>query len=125
MTNKDLDTERTSEAAPGSRFRRLWPTGMVVVLLGVTGLLFLRIQSEGEIIRESNRAGLRPDREAVNVVALKLIPATLRDRLVLPGEAKPWIELHILSEVDGRVPGAGNRVGQVDRRQPAPGLAAD
>jgi hypothetical protein len=50
---------------------------VVVVLFGVTGLLFFRIQSEGEVIRESNQAGLRPNREAVNVVALKLIPAAI------------------------------------------------
>ncbi len=46
---------------------------------------------------------MRSDREAVNVVALKLIPATMRDRLALPSVTKPWIELKILAEVNGRV----------------------
>ena len=75
MTTKDPQTGRTSETAPGRRFHRLWPTAVVVVLWGVTGLHFFRIQSEGEVIRESNQAGLRPNREAVNVAALKLIPS--------------------------------------------------
>jgi len=41
--------------------------------------------------------------QLVNVVALELIPSTIRDRINLPGIVEPWIRLDILAEVRGKV----------------------
>jgi RND family efflux transporter MFP subunit len=86
-----------------SRLRRLLPTGLIIVLLGMIGLFFFWIRSEGEVIRERNQASLKTDQEAINVVALTMIPGTIRDRLVLPGVTKSWVEMQLLAEVGGRV----------------------
>ncbi len=42
-------------------------------------------------------------RQSVNVVALELVPSTIRDRINLPGVIKPWIKLDIPAEVRGKV----------------------
>ena len=39
----------------------------------------------------------------INVVALELVPAPIRDRLNLPGIVEPWVKLEILAEVSGQV----------------------
>ncbi len=103
MNSQSSENGRSSGVVRGRRLRRLLPTGLVVILVGVTGLLFFWIRSEGEVIRERNQAGLKSDRQAVNVVALKMVPGTVRDRLVLPGVTKAWVEMQILAEVSGRV----------------------
>jgi RND family efflux transporter MFP subunit len=103
MKNENSETGNALSLLPHKRLGRLLPTGLVVILMGLIGLLFFWIRSEGEVIRERNRAGLKTDRPAVNVVALKMIPGIIRDRLVLPGVTKSWIEMQILSEVSGRV----------------------
>lgn len=41
--------------------------------------------------------------QLVNVVALELLPSTIRDRINLPGIIEPWIRLDILAEVRGKV----------------------
>ncbi len=103
MKTESSETGISSGMASDRRLRRLLPTGLVVILMGLTGLLFFWIRSEGEVIRERNQAGLKSDREAVNVVALTMRPGTICDRLVLPGVTKSWIEMQILAEVSGRV----------------------
>jgi len=57
------------------------------------------------IEEEMNRKGEKTmqTRQSVNVVALELIPSTIRDRINLPGVIEPWIRLDILAEVRGKV----------------------
>ena len=42
-------------------------------------------------------------RQLVNVVAMKLEPSVIRDRINFPGTIEPWIKLDILAEVRGKV----------------------
>jgi len=57
------------------------------------------------IEEEMNRNGEKTmqARQSVNVVALELVPSTIRDRINLPGVIEPWIKLDILAEVKGKV----------------------
>jgi RND family efflux transporter MFP subunit len=45
----------------------------------------------------------QPKKPDLNVVALKLIPAMIRDRISLPGYVEPWVKLKVLTEVQGKV----------------------
>jgi RND family efflux transporter MFP subunit len=103
MENGNPVSEGSTGILHKSKWRRLLPTGLVIILLGTIGLFFFWIRSEGEVIKERNQSGLKTDQEAINVVALAMIPGTLRDRLVLPGVTKSWVELKLLAEVGGRV----------------------
>ena len=103
MENGNPVPEGSAGILHQSKWRRLLPTGLIIFLLGTIGLFFFWIRSEGEVIRERNQSGLKSDQEAINVVALEMIPGTLRDRLVLPGVTKSWVEMKLLAEVGGRV----------------------
>ncbi len=85
------------------RFRRLLPAILVVSLLVVIGLLLARIHTKAGIIEEQNQASIKKDRPVPNVVTLDLIPATIRDKIDLPGVTEPWVELQIMAEVAGKV----------------------
>lgn len=39
----------------------------------------------------------------INVVALEVLPAPIRDRINLPGNVEPWVKLEILAEVAGKI----------------------
>ncbi|MBC2713179.1 MAG: efflux RND transporter periplasmic adaptor subunit [Desulfosarcina sp.] len=86
--------------------KRLWgffPTLVVILLVGVIFLLSGRIRSEGEIIKERTASGMRNERPQTNVITMEMVPATLRERLSLPGTVKPWIALKIVAEVNGKI----------------------
>ena len=84
-------------------FRRLLPALLLVLLLAVIAILFVRIKSESEQIKAQNLAKLKKGRPEVNVVALKLVPMPIRDRINLPGVTAAWVELQLVAEVSGKV----------------------
>jgi RND family efflux transporter MFP subunit len=84
-------------------FRRLLPTLLLVLLLAVIAILFVWIKSESEQIKAQNLAKLKKGRPDVNVVALKLVPMPIRDRINLPGVTQAWVELQLVAEVSGKV----------------------
>jgi RND family efflux transporter MFP subunit len=89
-----------------SLLKRLWgllPSGIVILLVGVIFLLSGQIRSEGEILKEKAAASLRNERPALNVIALEMVPTTLRERLSLPGTVKPWKALNVVAEVNGKI----------------------
>jgi RND family efflux transporter MFP subunit len=84
-------------------FRRLLPALLLVLLLAVIAILFVRIKSEREQIKAQNLTKLKKGRPEVNVVALKLVPMPIRDRINLPGVTQAWVELQLVAEVSGKV----------------------
>jgi membrane fusion protein (multidrug efflux system) len=86
--------------------RRVWRMlpGIVLLLLIVLIInMGYRIKSENERIREEKLEALNKERPPVNVVVLDVNPMTIRDRLSLPAQVEPWIELTVFAEVSGRV----------------------
>jgi membrane fusion protein, multidrug efflux system len=41
--------------------------------------------------------------ELTNVVTLEIIPGVIKEKLTLPGVAKPWISLEVVSEIRGKI----------------------
>lgn len=85
------------------RARRLIPAVIIICLLGTVALLFFKIQSTAEIIKEANEANIKKEQLPLNVVILKLTPGMIRDQIDLPGVTEPWVELTLSAEVAGKV----------------------
>jgi RND family efflux transporter MFP subunit len=98
------NTDKPTVLEPKKKiFRRLLPALLLVSLLAVIAILFVRIKSESEQIKAQNLAKLKKGRPEVNVVALKLVPMPIRDRINLPGVTEAWVELQLVAEVSGKV----------------------
>jgi membrane fusion protein (multidrug efflux system) len=86
--------------------RRIWRMVPGIVLLLLIVLIInmgYRIKSENERIRAEKLEALHKERPPVNVVVLDVNPMTIRDRLSLPAQVEPWVELTVFAEVSGRV----------------------
>ncbi len=102
----ELQNEPNPVAKRPRLLQRLWgylPTLVVILLVGVILLLFGRIQSKGEVLKIEAAEGLRRERPQPNVIALEMVPSTLRERLSLPGTVKPWMALTVVAEVSGKI----------------------
>ncbi|MBI5047717.1 MAG: efflux RND transporter periplasmic adaptor subunit [Deltaproteobacteria bacterium] len=87
-------------------FRRIWgmlPALFLVLIIIVIVVMFSRIKGESERIKAEKLAAFNKERPPVNVVVLDIIPMPIRDRLNLPSQVEPWVELKILAEVSGKV----------------------
>jgi len=86
--------------------KRIWailPMLFLIAIVSVIVLLFGRIQSENELLEARKKAELRRKQPDVNVVALRLVPSPIRDRINFPGIVEPWVKLEVLTEVRGKV----------------------
>jgi len=81
----------------------LIPALIIICLLGTIALLFFKIQSKAEVIKEENQANIKKEQPPLNVVTLNLVPGMIRDQIDLPGVTEPWVELTISAEVAGKV----------------------
>lgn len=85
------------------RLRRAVPALFIVLLLILIGSLVVKCHSKAEIIKAQNQAKMKKGRPAPNVMTLKLVPATIRDQIDLPGVTQPWVKLQMVAEVAGRI----------------------
>ncbi len=86
--------------------KRIWkflPSLFLVLLIIVIVALSSQIKSESERINAEKLKALDKERPLMNVVVLDAKPKPIRDRLNLPAQIEPWVELKILAEVSGRV----------------------
>ena len=61
--------------------------------------MFGQIRSESEVIKERKLSELRTERPKTNVIAMEMVPTTLRERIDLPGVVAPWVSLEVAAEV--------------------------
>jgi RND family efflux transporter MFP subunit len=86
--------------------RRIWgalPSLFLLFLITLIVVLFVRIKSEQELMAAEKQAQLKKEEPAVNVVALELVPLSLKDRINFPGTIEPWVKLNVVSEVRATV----------------------
>lgn len=76
---------------------------LLIVLIVIIAALFSRIKGESDRIKAEKLASLHKNRPPVNVVVLGVKPLPIRDRLDLPAQVDPWVELNVLAEVPGKV----------------------
>lgn len=95
-----------STASKDKLFRRIWgmlPALFLVLIIIVIVVMFSRIKGESERIKAEKLAAFNKERPPINVVVLDIIPMPIRDRLNLPSQVEPWVELKVLAEVSGKV----------------------
>ncbi len=85
--------------------KRIWkilPALSLILLIIFILIMSSRIKSEGDRIAAEKMATLQKERPPVNVVVLDIRPSSIYDRIDLPAQVKPWVELRILAEVQGQ-----------------------
>ena len=101
--NDELFRETNS---PKNRMKWIWgklPLLFFLILILVIGLLYVQIKEKKNLLEAKKGSELRQDQVKVNVVTLKTVPATIRDRIDFPGTVIPYMELKVLAEVRGKV----------------------
>lgn len=86
--------------------RRIWgtlPSLFLVFLVTLIVILFVRIKSEQEILAAEKQAQMKKEEPDINVVAMKLVPMSIKDSINFPGNIEPWIRLNVVSEVKATV----------------------
>ncbi len=78
------------------------PALFLILLIIIIVVMSLRIKSESERIKAEKLATLHKERPPVNVVVLDMMPMPIRDRLDLPAQVEPWVELKLFAEVTGK-----------------------
>jgi membrane fusion protein (multidrug efflux system) len=77
------------------------PAMFLILLMILIAVMSVRIKNERERIAAEKLATLKKERPPVNVVVLDISPSSIYDRIDLPGEVEPWVELELLAEVSG------------------------
>ncbi|MBU1344326.1 MAG: efflux RND transporter periplasmic adaptor subunit [Proteobacteria bacterium] len=103
-----METQSETPQPLGRKLLRLiWKGTPFMVVLLATLLIILPL---GKIIlakktdlteKQSKETGVA--KPLTNVITMELIPAMIMEKLSLPGIAKPWVFLEIVSEIKGKV----------------------
>ena len=103
-----METKPKSKKTIGRKILRLiWKTIPFVMVLFVIGLIILPLGkkiSEKKLAlaqKQSNETAI--EKALTNVITMELIPAMVMEKLSLPGVAKPWVSLEVVSETRGKV----------------------
>lgn len=79
------------------------PRIALLVMVALVFILAMAIKKESASIASSKASGIKPERPPVNAVTLLLQPATIHDRINLPGSIEAWTTLSLLSKLNGTV----------------------
>ncbi len=80
------------------------PFIVTILIVGIIILLLGRIiaAKKAELAQQQSREQT-VTKPLTNVVTLQIIPGMLKEKLSLPGVAKPWISLEVVSEITGKI----------------------
>ncbi|MBC2706101.1 efflux RND transporter periplasmic adaptor subunit [Desulfobacula sp.] len=92
----------------GTKTRRLiWKSIPFIAVTLIIGLIMLplgkKISTKKIALAEKQSKEKTATKALTNVITMELIPAMIRERISLPGVAKPWISLKVVSEITGKV----------------------
>ena len=103
-----MEIKPNSKKIIGRKILRLiWKTIPFVMVLLVIGLIILPLGkkiSEKKLAlaqKQSNETAIA--KALTNVITMEIIPAMVMEKLSLPGVAKPWISLEVVSEIRGKI----------------------
>ncbi len=84
----------------------LWknlPRFIVLALVILIVFLFVIMGEEKKRLDQEKSATAAPEQPPINVVVLPLSPVPIRNRINLPGEIEPWLDLDLLAKINGTV----------------------
>ncbi len=87
--------------------RLIWKSIPFAVVLLVIGLIILpldkKISAKKADLAEKQSREKAITKALTNVITMELVPAMVMEKLSLPGVAKPWVSLEVVSEIRGKV----------------------
>ncbi|MBC8440554.1 MAG: efflux RND transporter periplasmic adaptor subunit [Deltaproteobacteria bacterium] len=85
----------------------IWKSIPFALVLLVIGLIILplgkKISAEKAELAQKQSNEKAVTKALTNVMTMELVPAMVMEKLSLPGVAKPWISLEVVSEIRGKV----------------------
>ncbi|MGB3209152.1 MAG: efflux RND transporter periplasmic adaptor subunit [Desulforhopalus sp.] len=84
----------------------IWNNLPRFVLLGMIVLIFIllgAIKEQNSLIAAGKAAESSQEKPPVNAVTLTLAPATITDRINLPGAVEPWTKLKLMAKLNGTI----------------------
>lgn len=79
------------------------PRFMLLFLLVLIAVLFFEVVERRDLIAEEKMATISKEKPPVNTVTLQLSPATISDRINLPGSIEPWTDLRLMAKIPGTI----------------------
>ncbi|WP_300455121.1 efflux RND transporter periplasmic adaptor subunit [Desulfobacula sp.] len=103
-----METTPDTPKPMGRKIRRLiWKFIPFAVVLLIIGLIVLplgkKISTRKADLAEKQAREKTTTKALTNVVTMELEPAMVMEKLSLPGVAKPWISLEVVSEIKGKI----------------------
>ena len=103
-----MKTESNINQTTGKKLLRIiWKNIPFLVVLLVILFVILplgkRISSKKMELAQKQAHEKSDTKALTNVITMELIPAMVMEKLSLPGVAKPWISLEVVSEIKGKV----------------------
>jgi RND family efflux transporter MFP subunit len=100
-------TSRFWPAVKKTLLRLVWH-GIPFVILAVVVVFVIvplgrKIAAEKANLAEQQSRQVQETDEAVRVITLEMVPEDLKEKISLPGVARPWRSLEVVAEVAGRV----------------------
>jgi RND family efflux transporter MFP subunit len=96
-----------SETIKRKLLRLVWKTTPFLVVLLAISLIILplnkKISEKKAAFAEQQSKEKATEKALTNVITMELIPAMVMEKLSLPGVAKPWVSLEVVSEVTGKI----------------------
>lgn len=92
----------------GNKFLRfLWKMIPLLALMLIVVLIVLplgkKISEKKEALAENQSRGSAAEKALTNVVTMAIEPSLIMEKISLPGVAKPWISLQVVSEIRGKI----------------------
>jgi membrane fusion protein (multidrug efflux system) len=79
------------------------PRFVLLAMIVLIFILFGAIRDKSDQIAVNKAEEVRQEKPPVNVVTLKLSPATITDRINLPGYIEPWTKLQLMAKLNGAI----------------------
>ena len=103
-----MKTESNINQTTGKKLLRIiWKSiPFLVVLLAILFVILplgKRISSKKMELAQKQAHEKSETKALTNVITMELIPAMVMEKLSLPGVAKPWISLEVVSEIRGKI----------------------
>jgi membrane fusion protein (multidrug efflux system) len=99
-------TTRTPQTTRAKVVYFIWnnmPRFVLLMMIALIVVLIFAIKQESKSIAADKAAAGNIEKPPVNTVTLQLSPATIRDRINLPGSIKAWTDLQLLAKISGTV----------------------
>jgi len=98
---------QVSETVVRKILKFIWKAVPFVVTVLIVGIIILLLgrtiaAKKAELAEQQSREQT-VTKPLTNVVTLQIIPGVLKEKLSLPGVAKPWISLEVVSEIKGKI----------------------